>query len=212
MSAAIRTNTVRIRRHVPFFSTSRDAAKYERLKTGLVLYRLVFGQVDQEDLLESLQQQTEGLDPAAKDAKLRRLPSYMLNLSPIGHDAALRYALAESDSLLVGGSDYADLRQLLMMCKQLLVDRAVELSDVKAEVEKLVCMVERAVESGNTRSGPIRKVVAALAYLRNPYDHIFDLHTEGGFVDDIDEIQKAWSAFSQGEKSRQEIVSVAEHT
>ena len=47
---------------------------------------------------------------------------------------------------------------------------------------------------GNTESGPIRKVVAALAYLRNPYDHIFDLHTEGGFVDDIDEIQKAWSA------------------
>ena len=63
-------NTVRIRRHVPFFSTSGDAAKYERLKTGLALYRLVFGQVNQEDLLESLQQQTEGLDPAVKNAKL----------------------------------------------------------------------------------------------------------------------------------------------
>ena len=66
-------NTVRIRRHVPFFSTSRDAAKYERLKTGLALYRLVFGQVNQEYLLESLQQQNEGLYPEVKNSKLRRL-------------------------------------------------------------------------------------------------------------------------------------------
>jgi hypothetical protein len=57
---------------VPFFSTSRDAAKYERLKPGRALYRLVFGQVNQEDLLESLQQQTEGLDPDVKNAKLNR--------------------------------------------------------------------------------------------------------------------------------------------
>jgi hypothetical protein len=189
-------DTVRIRRHVPFFSTSRDASRYERLKAGLALYRLVFGQVNQEDLLEHLQQQTEGLDLAAKDAKLKRLASYMLNLSPIGHDAALRHALAESDNLRVAGSDYADLRQLLTMSKQLLVERAAQLSVVKAEVEGLICMVERAVESGNTRSSLIRKAVAALAYLRNPYDHIFDLYSEGGFVDDIDVIQKAWSAVS----------------
>jgi hypothetical protein len=80
--------TVRIRRHVPFFSTSRDAIKYERLKTGLALYRLVFGQINQEDLLDTLQQQALGLDPDAKDAKLRRLASYMLNLSPIRHESA----------------------------------------------------------------------------------------------------------------------------
>jgi hypothetical protein len=30
-------HTVRIRRHVPFFRTSRDAAKYDRLKTSLAL-------------------------------------------------------------------------------------------------------------------------------------------------------------------------------
>src|SRR5262249_43302309 len=49
-------DTVRIRRHVPFFSTSRDASRYERLKAGLALYRLVFGQANQEDLLEDLEQ------------------------------------------------------------------------------------------------------------------------------------------------------------
>jgi hypothetical protein len=73
---------------VPFFSTSRDAIKYERLKTGLALYRLVFGQINQEDLLDTLQQQALGLDADAKDAKLRRLASYMLNLSPIRHESA----------------------------------------------------------------------------------------------------------------------------
>ena len=51
--------TVRIQRHVAFFTTSRDAQKYERLKAGLALYRLVFGQVNQEDLLENLQRQVE---------------------------------------------------------------------------------------------------------------------------------------------------------
>ena len=59
MSAATRTMTRRITRHVPFLERS-NASRYERLKAGLVLYRLVFGQVDQEDLLEHLQQQTGG--------------------------------------------------------------------------------------------------------------------------------------------------------
>ena len=34
--------------------------------------------------------------------------------------------------------------------------------------------------------------MAALAYLRNPYDHVFDLQTEGGFDDDIAELRKAY--------------------
>ena len=77
--------TVRIRRHA-VFCASRDAIKYERLKIGLASYRLVFGQINQEDLLDTLQQQALGLDRDAKDAKLRRLASYMLNLSPIRHE------------------------------------------------------------------------------------------------------------------------------
>ena len=34
--------------------------------------------------------------------------------------------------------------------------------------------------------------MAALAYLRNPYDHVFDLQIEGGFDDDIAELRKAY--------------------
>jgi uncharacterized membrane protein YkvA (DUF1232 family) len=177
---------------VPFFSTSRDAAKYERLKTGLALYRLVFGQVNQEDLLESLQQQTEGLDPEIKNAKLRRLSSYMLNLSPIGHEAAWRHALDEADDLLRAGSDYAGLRELLRAARELQATRANDLAEARVEVDGLVRMVERAMVSGDIRSAQIRKATAALAYLRNPYDHIFDLHVEGGFIDDIAVIREAW--------------------
>jgi hypothetical protein len=33
------------------------------------------------------------------------------------------------------------------------------------------------------RSARIRKTTAALAYLRNRYDHTFDLQVEGGFID-----------------------------
>jgi uncharacterized membrane protein YkvA (DUF1232 family) len=77
---------------------------------------------------------------------------------------------------------------------------------VKDELDGLICMVERAMESGNTRSSSVRKAVAALAYLRNPYDHIFDLHSEGGFVDDIDVIRKAWAAVSsRGDSKKHQV-------
>jgi uncharacterized membrane protein YkvA (DUF1232 family) len=191
-------DTVRIRRHVPFFATSRDALRYERLKTGLALYRLVFGQANQEDLLEHLQERIEGLDFAVKDAMLKRLASYMLNLTPIRHGEALRHAMEESRKLCVAGADDdTGLRQLLTTCRQILVERATQLLEVKTEIEGLIRLVEQAVQSRNTRSSVIRKAVAALAYFRNPYDHIFDLHSEGGFVDDVDVIQKAWAVIRQ---------------
>jgi uncharacterized membrane protein YkvA (DUF1232 family) len=187
-------NTVRIQRHVPFFSTSRDAAKYERLKAGLALYRLVFGQANQEDLLDSLQQQTEGADPEVRNAKLKRLASYMLNLSPIGYEAARRYASDEADCLLRAGSDHAGLRELLRAVRELQTVRNEDLAEATVEVDGLVRMVERAMVSGYLRSTKIRHAVATLAYLRNPYDHIFDLQVEGGFIDDIEVIRKAWAS------------------
>lgn len=195
-------NTVRIRRHLPFFSTSRDAAKYERLKVGLALYRLVFGQVNQEDLLESLQQQTEGFDPEVRDAKLKRLASYMLNLSPIGHDVAMGYARDEADELLIAGPDFAGLRELLRFDTELLVTMKNALADVTAYVDDLVRFVERAMDARDLRSSKIRKAVAALAYLRNPYDHIFDLHVEGGFADDIEVLRDAWTSIQERDDVR----------
>jgi hypothetical protein len=46
----------RVERRVPLLPFSRDAARLDRLKIGLALYRLVFGQPRQEDLLAFLGQ------------------------------------------------------------------------------------------------------------------------------------------------------------
>jgi hypothetical protein len=50
-------NGARVERHVPMLECSRDIARYERLKKALAIYRLVFGQPRQQDLLGLLQGQ-----------------------------------------------------------------------------------------------------------------------------------------------------------
>jgi hypothetical protein len=186
--------TVRIKRHVPFFSASRDAAKYGRLKTGLALYRLVFGQVNQGDLLERLREQADALGPEAKDARLRRLASYMLNLSPIGRDAAMELARSEALTLAKQGPQSSGTCDLIAAVRRLVAGSPNVLSVVAAEVECLINVVKSATEPGKLKSAHALKVLAALAYLRNPYDQIFDLQVEGGYIDDIEVIREAWQA------------------
>jgi uncharacterized membrane protein YkvA (DUF1232 family) len=106
--------------------------------------------------------------------------------------------LDEADDLLRAGSDYVGLRKLLRAVGELQATRANDLAEARDEIDGLVRMVERAVVSGDTRYAKIRKATAALAYLRNPYDHIFDLHVEGGFVDDIAVIREAWVSIDKG--------------
>ena len=48
-----------IERHVPALPLSRDAVRYSELRRSLVLYRMVFGQPRQEDLLEFLSSDAE---------------------------------------------------------------------------------------------------------------------------------------------------------
>ena len=185
--------TVRIQRHVPFFNTSRDAQKYERLKAGLALYRLVFGQVNQEDLLENLQRQVEEITEEERDKVLRRLASYMLNLSPIRQEQAIRFAQEEADGLLAVHPASGGIDRLLQGVARIRTERAVELSVVNEELDDLVRIVYHALAAGNTGSGGLRTAVAVLAYLRNPYDKIFDLQAEGGLDDDIAVVRDAWA-------------------
>ena len=187
-------HTVRIQRHVPFFSTSRDATKYERLKAGLALYRLVFGQANQEDLLDDLQQRLGGLAPKEHEKALRRLSSYMLNLSPIGHAEAVRHSQEEADSLLDGYPEHDGVETLLRAVARMRTDRPDDLAVVNDEIEALVQFVQRALAAGDVRSRQVRVAVAALTYLRNPYDHVFDLQVDGGFDDDIAVLRDAYSA------------------
>lgn len=185
--------TVRIVRHVPFFATSRDARRYERLKTGLALYRLVFGQVNQEDLLETLQRQIEARPREEQDHAFRRLATYMLNLSPIGHDEALALATEEADGLL---SDPEGTARLLEAVDRLRVERAEDLSVVTMELDGLLAFVRDIVSSRSKPTESVCSALTALAYLRNPYDRIFDLHVEGGFSDDIEIIRATWTALA----------------
>ncbi|HEU0140135.1 MAG TPA: helicase-related protein [Bryobacteraceae bacterium] len=187
------SRTVRIQRHVPVFSTSRDAAKYERLKTGLALYRLVFGQANQEDLLDDLQSHVESLSSFEQEQLLKRLASYMLNLSPISHEQALRHAENEADDLLREGSG-AGLQKLIVDVERMRAERQSELASIDSEVSGLLQLVRRATAMPDSGEGAaVRSAIAALAYLRNPYDRVFDLHVEGGFVDDVMVIKDAWA-------------------
>src|SRR5262249_19109646 len=126
--------TVRIQRHVPFFDTSRDAMKYERLKTGLALYRLVFGQVNQDDVLESLRRQVGARPSEERDKLFRRPASYMLNLSRIGHEQALARAAQEADELLSTHRTSDGIDRLLRAVYHLRIDLSEELSVVSIEL------------------------------------------------------------------------------
>ena len=187
-------NTVRIQRHVPFFTTSRDAEKYERLKTGLALYRLVFGQVNQEDLLEDLHGQIRDFDTAARETAMRRLAGYMLNLSPINHERAVRHAMQETDDLLSRHPVGDNVEKLLRAVNRMLAERPDELAEVNQELRDLVRFVESSIAAGDLRSNQIRRALTALAYLRNPYDRVFDFQVEGGFADDIEVIKETWAS------------------
>jgi hypothetical protein len=65
-----------IERHLPFLPLSRDTSRYEELKDSLAIYRMVFGQPRQEDLLEYLRKHV----PEARLDEIRR--ELMIDLSP----------------------------------------------------------------------------------------------------------------------------------
>ena len=65
-----------IERYVPAFPLSREVEKLVLLKRSLAVYRFVFGQPRQEDLLEYLMRVAEG------DGLAEMIDSLLLDLSP----------------------------------------------------------------------------------------------------------------------------------
>ncbi len=183
---------MRIQRYVPYFSTSRDAARYERLKAGLALYRLVFGQMNQEDLLTRLQDQLETRSPEEKERTYRRLASYMLNLSPLTHGKALERATEEAQSILLSPLSTELASRLLSAIQVLRGEHGLELSTVSRELDDLIAVVQRFAEGAVVPPGSLDSALKALCYLRNPYDRIFDLHGEAGLSDDVEVIREEW--------------------
>lgn len=68
----------RIERHVPMLPLSREVGRFARLRRSVTLYRLVFGQPRQEDLLEFLMGQMTEAEAMAQAEELR------LDLGPRG--------------------------------------------------------------------------------------------------------------------------------
>ena len=54
----------KIERHVPTIPLSKEVLQFAKLKNSLVLYRMVFGQNRQEDLINYLQQQASEVELA----------------------------------------------------------------------------------------------------------------------------------------------------
>jgi hypothetical protein len=63
--------TAKIERHAPVLPFSRDAERLEELKRALVVYRMVFGQARQEDLITYLLEQIPEQDRSEIAAELR---------------------------------------------------------------------------------------------------------------------------------------------
>lgn len=184
--------TVWITRHVPLFRTSQEADHYEKLKVRLALYRLAFGQADQEDFLDRLDRRIEGRTGASRELMLKRLAGYMLNLSPIDRGHALRQSAEIARSMLEGEKPAVELDGLLSDVTKLRRERASELASVARELGGLMGIVEHFSAAGDFRSPVLSKAVSVLEYLRDPYDQYFDFCVDYGFEDDVEVIREAW--------------------
>jgi len=184
----------RIRRHLYFYADSEDASRYEDLKERLALYRLVFGQPRQQDLLDRIQRTIR--DDSGREVSHAALTRYMINLSPLGKAHALVRAAREADQIAMSADK---LRQLLRDVEQIEVDRAIELLPVSRDIDQLKAAVRQYIEMPNNDLGRLITAVCALIYLRDPYDALMDQHINLGLHDDLEEIRAAARSLEEKE-------------
>jgi uncharacterized membrane protein YkvA (DUF1232 family) len=174
-----------IRRHLLFYSGSKDRRRYNELKEKLALYRLVFGQPRQQDILEQVlaQCQTSNLEDLN-----RSLAKYTINLSPFPPAYAQRRAKMEAARLL---SDPTALRELLENVPEHMTQIPKGVMDqIEAEVTKLVILAkDTSVDVGRRR-----QALAAILYLLDPYDAVPDWYGVSGYPDDIAVLRKTHAA------------------
>lgn len=174
-----------IRRHLAFYSRSRDAIRYRELKLALTLYRLVFGQPRQQDIIESLLKMFPEVDPAEIDKKLAK---YTINLCPIPRGHAARMAKQEARELAGNPQRLA----LTLEEVRSLVNRKStgELQPVTKEVHDLLHL---AADGGDPSGAPLDRRIQAISfllYLLNPYDDLYDFHDGIGYQDDIAKLRQ----------------------
>jgi len=173
-----------LRRHLLFYTNSRDVEKYKRLKQDLAIYRLVFGQPRQEDVVRRIR---ENLGDDITDEMLNRfLPAYMINLSPFEDDSIWKAATEKAKEII---ADESGFRQFIEFVEQFILQNAARLSAVEIEIQDLINFVtghyrdEAEVEA-------VTQSAAALYYLVNPFDAVYDFYEGIGFEDDIRRIRQ----------------------
>jgi hypothetical protein len=182
----------RIRRHLFFYADSQDASRYEELKERLALYRLVFGQPRQQDLLDRIQRTVR--DESGLQVSHTALTRYMINLSPLGEAHAHARAALEADEI---ASSADKLRQLLADVEQIETDRAAELLTVESDLGQLKAAVQRHIETPSEDIGSLTLAIRALLYLRDPYDALMDQHIDLGLQDDREVIRSTVRALAK---------------
>lgn len=174
-----------LRRHLMFYSNSRDVQKYKQLKRDLSIYRLVFGQPRQEDVVRKIR---ENLGGEVSDELLNQfLPIYMINLSPFDSKDVWQAAQSEAAKII---KNAATLTQFIGVVETFVAPRNAELQEVKEDIANLLRIAEQATLGVEFPSAATLHAVAALYYLINPYDEIYDFHTGVGFKDDIELIKR----------------------
>lgn len=178
---------VGLRRHLYFYSTSKDAHRYAQLKERLALYRLVFGQPDQEALLDRIHRALAETGESSESAR-EKVARYMINLSPMRDHHFREISADEARELF---EDQASLAQLLEDVELIEGARGAELASVKADLQRLKTLVRGHLAGQEPKQARLVAAVQALAYLRNPCDVIFDRHVGYGLEDDCAEIKSA---------------------
>ena len=162
---------------------------YKRQKQDLAIYRLVFGQPRQEDIVRKIR---ERLGDEVDDKILNQfLPIYMINLSPFDSDTIWATAQKKSTQLL-SQRNFRD--QFVSLVEKTVSDNRSALSTALVQIEQLM----RRVSSHDPNVPPDELTIqcaAALYYLVNPYDETYDFYQGIGFEDDIKIIKEIHKQF-----------------
>ena len=173
-----------LRRHLLFYSNSRDVDKYRRLKQDLAIYRLVFGQPRQEDVVRRIR---ENLGDDIREETLNQfLPAYMINLSPFAGEAIWQSSIAQAKKIV---SAESTLMHFISFVEECVLQHADRLSTVECEIQALINVVS-GHRGTHDASDAVIQCTAALHYLVNPFDAVYDFYEHIGFEDDIRRIKQ----------------------
>jgi len=183
-----------LRRHLLFYSQSDDVERYQRLKHELALYRLVFGQPRQQDVIKRIRESLESGKEQVDEATFARiLPAYMIDLSPFEPRHAFRSAQVEAKRLL---QNPKGIQELLDEVEIYRASNSSQLAPVSREIEDLTQWVKLHAENGAPdKAKQLLVALTALAYLRNPFDEVYDFFEGLGFADDFMILKDAHSGW-----------------